>query len=42
MSDRCILCGAGDDSIDHQDYNDWVSACLSLLSTGKVYPYTIG
>ena len=25
MSDRCILCRAGDESIDH---TDWVSVCL--------------
>jgi len=31
MSERCILCEVGDESIDHQDYNDWVSTCLISL-----------
>lgn len=28
MSDRCILCGVGDESIDHPEYTDWVNVCL--------------
>jgi len=29
MSERCILCGAGDGSLSHPDYADWVSGCNS-------------
>ena len=39
MSDRCILCGAGDESIDHPDYVDWVSMSYPL-STGQQFSQT--
>ena len=31
MSDRCILCGAGDESIDHPDYIDWVKTMICKI-----------
>jgi len=30
MKDRCVMCGAGDDSINHPDYCDWV--CVYAFS----------
>ena len=30
MRERCTLCGAGDDSLSHPDYVDWVSGCDSV------------
>lgn len=25
IMERCIMCGAGDDSLNHPEYSDWVS-----------------
>ena len=25
MREKCMMCGAGDTSVSHPDYNDWVS-----------------
>ncbi|XP_065919392.1 uncharacterized protein [Dysidea avara] len=30
MRERCMMCGAGDTSVSHPDYNDWLS------TTGKM------
>ena len=30
MRERCTLCGAGDGSLSHPDYADWVSGCGSV------------
>ena len=32
MKDRCIVCGAGDDSMNNPDYSDWVCVVIMYLS----------
>ena len=30
MMERCIMCGAEDDSLNHPDYSDWLSSSQLL------------
>ena len=37
MHERCTLCGAGESSLSHPDYVDWVSDCMWLIYHSSLY-----